>query len=166
MARSTKVVALMGLGFIAVILLAAVFAPILSEHPPNTTTGLPFEEPSANHLLGTDDLGRDLWSQLLFGARISLSVGLIAAVIATTVGTVVALLAGYRGGTIDAVLMRITDLVLSLPFLVLVLVLVTYFGAWTNGDHRAHRRGALGSSGPSTARTGVESQGVRTRRGG
>jgi len=128
MSRSTKVVALVGVGFIAIILFAAVFAPILSEHPPNTTTGLPFQEPSADHLLGTDDLGRDLWSQLLFGARISLGVGLIAAVIATAVGTVVALVAGYRGGTTDAVLMRIVDLVLSLPFLVLVLVLVTYFG--------------------------------------
>jgi len=128
MARSTKVVALVGVGFIGLILLAAVLAPVLAEHPPNTTTGLAFEEPSANHPLGTDDLGRDLWSQLLFGARISLAVGLIAAVIATVLGTFVALLAGYRGGVIDAVLMRIVDLVLSLPFLVLVLVLVTYFG--------------------------------------
>lgn len=128
MTRSTKVVALVGVAFIAVILLAAVFAPAFSEHPPNKTSGLPFQAPSADHLLGTDDLGRDLWSQLLFGARISLSVGLIAAVIATTAGTVVALVAGYRGGTTDAVLMRIVDLVLSLPFLVLVLVLVTYFG--------------------------------------
>ncbi len=128
MSRSSKIVATIGIGFVGIILLAAVFAPILTEHPPNTTSGLAFESPSADHLLGTDDLGRDLWSQLLFGARISLSVGLAAAIIATVVGTVVALIAGYRGGTVDAVLMRVVDLVLSMPFLVLVLVLVTYFG--------------------------------------
>jgi len=65
------------------------------------------------------------------GARVSLTVGLSAAVIATVVGTTVALVAGYRGGLIDAVLMRITDLVLSLPFLVLVLVFATFFGRGT-----------------------------------
>jgi peptide/nickel transport system permease protein len=107
---------------------AAVFADVLAQHPPNKTSGLPYLRPSRDHLLGTDDLGRDLWAQLVFGARVSLFVGLVAAVAATVIGTIVALLAGWHRGWVDAVLMRIVDLVLSIPFLVLVLVLATYFG--------------------------------------
>ncbi len=107
---------------------AAVFADVLAQHPPNKASGLPYLRPSREHLLGTDDLGRDLWAQLVFGARVSLFVGLVAAVAATVIGTIVALLAGWHRGWVDAVLMRIVDLVLSIPFLVLVLVLATYFG--------------------------------------
>ena len=107
---------------------AAVLADVLTVHPPDRSSGAPFEAPSADHLLGTDDLGRDLWSQLMFGARVSLAVGLIAAVAATTLGTAAALVAGWRRGWVDAAIMRLVDLTLSLPFLVLVLVLAAYFG--------------------------------------
>ena len=107
---------------------AAVFADLLTVHPPDRSAGLPYEAPSAAHILGTDDLGRDLWSQLVFGARVSLWVGLIAAVAATVLGTAAALLAGWHRGWVDAVIMRLVDLTLSLPFLVLVLVLAAYFG--------------------------------------
>lgn len=129
--RPTRVVAAIGALLLAMVILAAVFAPLLAEHAANRTSGAPYLRPSAEHWLGTDDLGRDLWAQLVHGARVSLTVGLAAAVIATVVGTTVALVAGYRGGLIDAVLMRITDLVLSLPFLVLVLVFATFFGRGT-----------------------------------
>lgn len=129
--RPTRVVAAIGALLLATVILAAVFAPLLAEHPPNRTSGGPYLRPSGEHWLGTDDLGRDLWAQLVHGARVSLTVGLAAAVIATVVGTTVALVAGYRGGLVDAVLMRITDLVLSLPFLVLVLVFATFFGRGT-----------------------------------
>lgn len=107
---------------------AAVLAEAVTAHPPDRSSGAPFEAPSAEHLLGTDDLGRDLWSQLMFGARVSLAVGLIAAVAATTLGTAAALIAGWHRGWVDAVVMRLVDLTLSLPFLVLVLVLAAYFG--------------------------------------
>lgn len=128
MQQSTQIVAWVGVACIAMVLAAAVFAPVLAEHPPNRTVDVGYLAPSFEHPLGTDDLGRDLWSQLLYGARVSLVVGLAAAIIAVTVGTTVALISGYRGGLIDAALMRTVDLVLSVPFLVLVLVLVSYFG--------------------------------------
>ena len=125
---STKVLAFVGLLMLLLVLGAAVFADVLTVHPPDRSTGSPYEAPSAEHLLGTDDLGRDLWSQLLFGARVSLLVGLVAAVVATVLGTTAALLAGWHRGWVDAVIMRVVDLTLSLPFLVLVLVLAAYFG--------------------------------------
>jgi peptide/nickel transport system ATP-binding protein len=125
---STKALFVVGAVMLAVVLGAAIFADVLTAHPPDRSSGLPYEAPSAEHLLGTDDLGRDLWSQLMFGARVSLWVGLVAAVIATVLGTAAALAAGWYRGWVDALIMRIVDLTLSLPFLVLVLVLAAYFG--------------------------------------
>ncbi len=107
---------------------AAVFADVIASHPPDRSSGSPFERPSGEHWLGTDDLGRDLWAQLVHGARVSLAVGMAAAIVATVIGTTVALVAGWRGGWIDSLLMRFVDLTLSVPFLVLILVLATYFG--------------------------------------
>ncbi len=106
----------------------AVLADVLAVHPPDRASGPPFARPSSDHLLGTDDLGRDLWAQLLHGARTTLAIGLSAAAFATAIGTVVALVAGWFGGWIDALLMRIVDLTLAVPFLVLILVLASYFG--------------------------------------
>ncbi len=83
-----------------------------------------FQAPSAGHPLGTDELGRDLLLRLLFGGRVSLAVGLAAAIGAAVIGTALGLLAGYYGGTLDAVLMRFTDGVLALPLLPLLIVLV------------------------------------------
>ena len=125
---STKVLAVAGLLMLLLVLGAAVFADLLAAHPPDRSTGSPYEAPSSEHLLGTDDLGRDLWSQLVYGARVSLWVGLVAAVVATVFGTAAALVAGWHRGWVDAVIMRVVDLTLSLPFLVLVLVLAAYFG--------------------------------------
>ena len=125
---ATLVLAVAGLLMLLLVLGAAVFADLLAAHPPDRSTGLPYEAPSADHLLGTDDLGRDLWSQLVYGARVSLWVGLVAAVVATVVGAAAALVAGWHRGWVDAVIMRVVDLTLSLPFLVLVLVLAAYFG--------------------------------------
>lgn len=82
-----------------------------------------FAEPSARHWLGTDDLGRDLLVRLLHGGRVSVLVGVSAAVIAATIGTLLGLVAGYFGGRFDAVLMRLTDGVIALPLLALLIVL-------------------------------------------
>ncbi len=125
---STKALAAVGFLMLILVLGAAVFADVLTVHPPDRSSGPPYAAPSSDHLLGTDDLGRDLWAQLVFGARVSLWVGLVAAVVATVLGTAAALVAGWHRGWADAAIMRLVDLTLSLPFLVLVLVLAAYFG--------------------------------------
>lgn len=106
----------------------AVFAPVIAGHPPDAASGRPYEPPSTGHLLGTDDVGHDLFAQLLFGARISLTIGLLSALVAVSVGLTVGLVAGYQGGRTDRVLMRLVDLTIAFPFLVLVLVLAAFFG--------------------------------------
>lgn len=126
--RGTLTLAWIGIALLSIVIGAAVFADLLAQHPPQRASGAPYLRPSSDHWLGTDDLGRDLFAQLVFGARVSLFVGLLAAVVATLIGTCVALVAGWYGGWVDAILMRLVDVVLSLPFLVLVLVLATYFG--------------------------------------
>jgi peptide/nickel transport system permease protein len=88
--------------------------------------------PGAEFLLGTTNLGRDIYGELIHGTRSALAVGLSAAVVVATVGTVVGLVAGYFGGTIDSILMRIADMALSLPFLPFVIVLTGFLGASTS----------------------------------
>ena len=82
-----------------------------------------FQPPSAEHPFGTDEIGRDVFLRLLYGGRVSLTVGFVAAVIAAAIGTLVGIVAGYRGGRLDAVLMRVTDGVIALPLLPLLIVL-------------------------------------------
>ncbi len=106
----------------------AVLAPWLAPHEPDVRSGLPFEKPSRHHLLGTDDVGYDLLSEVLWGTRVSLVVGVAAAVVAVFVGGLVGLVAGQRRGWLDAVLMRGVDLSLALPFVPLLVVLAAYLG--------------------------------------
>ncbi|MGH9265033.1 MAG: ATP-binding cassette domain-containing protein [Acidimicrobiales bacterium] len=117
-----------GLVLLAVPILAATFAPFIARHSPTRPSARPLLRPSLGHPLGTDDLGVDLFSQLVYGGRISLAIGLGAAVLATVVGTTVALVAGWRRGWVEAVLMRLTDVTLAFPFLPLVLVLAAFLG--------------------------------------
>ena len=117
-----------GAVLLALLVAGAALAPVLSRHPPTTASGRPFSPPSAEHWLGTNDIGEDLFSQLLHGARISLTIALLAALLAVVVGLTVALLAGYFRGRVEMVLMRLVDLTLSFPFLVLVIVLAAFFG--------------------------------------
>ncbi len=126
--RPARILGLVGLTLLAVVVSGALGASTFADHPPERTVGAPFLPPSGEHWLGTDDIGRDLFSQLLHGARVSVSVGLAAAVLALVIGTAVALLAGYRGGWWDVALMRLVDLTLTLPLLVLVLVLTAFLG--------------------------------------
>ena len=125
---STVALAATGVAFLVAVIGAAAFADLLAQHPPDRAVGAPYQSPTAAHWLGTDDLGRDLWSQLVHGARVTLLVGLVAAALATALGTLAALVAGWWGGLRDTAIMRLVDLVLSLPLLVLVLVLAAYFG--------------------------------------
>jgi len=124
----TRTLAIIGAIMLLTLFGAAVLADVIAKHPPDKSSGPPFARPSSEHWLGTDDLGRDLWAQLVHGARLTLVIGMAAAVSATLIGTTVALIAGWRGGWADAILMRIVDLTLSVPFLVLILVLASYFG--------------------------------------
>ena len=117
-----------GLIVLGVLLVMAVFAPLLSPYDPHARVGAPFGRPTIEHLLGTDDVGHDLLSELLHGARVSLAVGVVAAAAATALGAVIGLSAGYARGPLDAVLMRAVDVVLSLPFVPLALVVGVFLG--------------------------------------
>ncbi len=123
-----QVLGRVGLVLLAVPALAAVFAPLIARHSPTRPSGRPLLKPSLGHPLGTDDLGVDIFAQLIYGSRISLAIGLGAAVLAVVVGLTVALVAGWRRGWTETVLMRLTDVTLAFPFLPLVLVLAAFFG--------------------------------------
>lgn len=115
------------LAFLSVMLVLALAAPLIAElrgiDPTQTDLFRRFEGPSAEHWLGTDDLGRDLFQRLLDGGRVSLLVGISGAVLSAILGAVIGVLAGYLGGRLDAFLMRLTDGVISLPLLPLLIVL-------------------------------------------
>ena len=118
-----------GLIVIGLMLLMAIFAGVLAPYNPTAITPEFGAAPSSLHLLGTDAVGRDVLSRLIDGARVSLSVGIVAVSIYVTIGTVLGALAGYYGGWIDAVIMRLADIVLSFPSLLLILVLVAVVGS-------------------------------------
>jgi len=117
-----------GFGVVTLLVAAAVLAPWISPYDPTESVGAPFSPPSREHLLGTNDIGQDILSELLHGARISLTVGFLAAGLAVAIGTVVGAVSGYFGGLVDAFLMRLVDVVLVLPFLPLMILLAAYLG--------------------------------------
>ena len=125
--------AVFGLMLIAVVLAGAVFAPLLAPFPPDmqnfdglTIQGAPMP-PGGAYLMGTDLLGRDLFSRILYGARTSLIVGVVANGLALLIGTLVGITAGYFRGWIGAVLMRFTDLMMAFPALLLAICLAAIF---------------------------------------
>jgi peptide/nickel transport system permease protein len=122
--------ALLGLVIIAIFVFMAIFAPLLAPYDPVRDQALPerFAGPSAEHPLGQDELGRDILSRIIFGARISLTAGLAAVVFATVGGTIVGLIAGYAGGWTDAALMRLMDVLLAFPSILLAIVIVSILG--------------------------------------
>ena len=120
---------LLGLCIVSLVVLAALFAPLLAPYDPAEQALLDaLLPPSREHLLGTDEFGRDMLSRVVYGARASLQVGLFAIVASSVLGTVVGLIAGYQGGRVDEVLMRIMDALLSFPALMLALVINTILG--------------------------------------
>lgn len=131
-------VAMISLAVIVLIVLMAVFAPVFAHitgHPPNeqyrdiglTPDGLP-RGPNGTFWLGTDDLGRDVLVRIAYGARVSLLVGIIATAITVVIGVVLGLAAGFLGGLVDTVLARLIDVVLSVPFLLVAIALVSVTG--------------------------------------
>jgi len=126
--------ALAGLIIYLVFLVMALLAPALAPYDPLALNYLPDGEvaanlpPSTRHLLGTTNLGRDIFSQLLYGARAALVVGFVAALGVVILGTIVGLVAGYYGGWVDGLLMRAADVAFGIPFLPMAIVLVAFLG--------------------------------------
>jgi peptide/nickel transport system permease protein len=110
------------------LLVSAVFAELLATHNPVRTSTSVLMAPGAEFLLGTDNLGRDLWSRVVYGSRISLVVGLASTLLGAVVGGLIGLLSGYVGGRLDLVTQRLMDIMQALPILVLALVLAAALG--------------------------------------
>lgn len=121
--------ALFGLCIIVALTLVAIFAPLLATHDIYTQDlGQRLLKPSAQHWLGTDELGRDIYSRLLHGARITLYIAALTAVIAAPLGLLIGTTAGYFGGWVDRILMRVVDVFLAFPSLILALAFVAALG--------------------------------------
>lgn len=118
------------MGFLVVVALAAIFAPFIAPYKLNQPDlNAMLAPPSATHFMGTDDVGIDLFTEVLYGGRVSLAVGLISAVVAVGIGGLIGSLAGFFGGWVDEILMRLTDVGLSVPSLFIILGLTAVLGA-------------------------------------
>ena len=121
--------AIVGLLVILSFILLALFAPLVAPYDPIATSWtLVRKPPSALHWFGTDELGRDVLARVIYGARASLLAGVISVCIALSIGVPLGLIAGYRGGFIDALISRITDAMLACPFLILAIALAAFLG--------------------------------------
>ena len=116
-----------GLVVVVIIVLAAVFAPLLAPHDPLALDGQAFERPSLSHPFGTDRLGRDLFSRILFGARLSLGTAFLASLLIMVAAVSVGSITGFLGGAVDSVLMRVVDTILAFPSLLLAIVVAGLF---------------------------------------
>ena len=121
---------LLGAFIVLLVVAAALFAPALAPHQPTVANlrarlAAPFQP---DYLLGADAIGRDILSRIIYGARISLVVGVASVAIAAVVGTIIGLLAGYFGGLLDTVLMRLADIQLAFPFILLAITVIAVIG--------------------------------------
>lgn len=121
--------AIIGAVFIILIALCAVFAPVIAPCDPDAITASFECPPSLEHLLGTDQLGRDVLSRIIFASRISLSVGVGSVVVTAVIGIVLGLVSGYFGKAVDMVVMRITDVFMSFPVIILLMALAVIAGS-------------------------------------
>ncbi len=130
MLKKNKLAAV-SLAIIIIVIFMAVFAPWVAPYDPNfqDVENLRFAAPSVQHWLGCDELGRDVFSRLIFGSRVSLVIGLVPTIIAMTIGTVMGLMAGFLGKRVDFVIMRFADIVLAFPSLLLAMVVMYTLGA-------------------------------------
>ncbi len=122
---------IIGVAMLAGFLLVAVAAPLLTRYGPAERVGTPYGRPDADHLLGTDDVGADLFSQLLHGTQNSLLIGFGVALLSLAIGAIVGVTSGALGGWVDAVLMRFTDATLALPFIPLIVTVAAFIGRST-----------------------------------
>ncbi len=121
--------AIVGLIVLALFIAAAVLAPLIAPYDPNAQTWTAVRRaPSAAHWFGTDDVGRDVLTRVIYGARASLMAGLVSVGIALAIGVPLGIVSGYLGGFIDALLGRVTDAMLAIPFLILAIALAAFLG--------------------------------------
>jgi peptide/nickel transport system permease protein len=127
-----KPMAMVGLAMLLSVVFMAIFAPWLAPYDPDESIDVQLQDilapPDAEHLLGRDDAGKDVLSQLIYGARISLLVGFISSIVSMIIGTTVGLVAGYSGGRIGNLLMRLADFLMVIPDLPLMLVIISVWG--------------------------------------
>ncbi len=129
MLRTNKV-ATLGAAIILIFTMSAILAPIITPYSPITMNlKMRLHVPSLAHWFGTDDMGRDVLTRVLYGARVSLMIGLVPSMISLIIGTVLGLFAGYLGGKVDMVIMRLADVVLAFPSLLLAMVVMYILGA-------------------------------------
>lgn len=117
---------MLSLLFLSILVVLTLIAPIIPIDPNATNVSYMSKPPSLQHFFGTDEIGRDYFIRVLYGGRISLLVGVLAMITATTIGTVVGLISGYFGGIVDNLLMRCVDILSAIPWLVLVIVLSVF----------------------------------------
>ncbi|MBN2261143.1 MAG: ABC transporter permease [Clostridiales bacterium] len=118
-----------GLLIVIILLFTAVFAPLMAPHDPIVgQLALRHNEPSMEYIMGTDSQGRDVFSRILYGARISVEIGIISVGIALILGTAMGVVSGYYGGKVDTIVMRFVDIMLAFPTILLALAIVTILG--------------------------------------
>lgn len=125
--------AVIGLIMLLIIIILCLFAPLFTKYDPvldmDLTSMLIRPGESAEHILGTDDYGRDIWSRLLYGGRTSVLIGMSVAAISAVIGVILGCISGYFGGIVDSLLMRLTDIMLSFPFLIIAIAIMAVLGA-------------------------------------
>lgn len=120
--------ALAGLAFIGLLIFISIFAEVIAPFKPDDYTDTVTSPPSWQHWFGVDHLGRDIFSRVMYGARISLWVGLLAVGISLSIGTTLGLIAGYFGGIVDGLIMRAMDIMMALPYVLLAILIATILG--------------------------------------
>jgi peptide/nickel transport system permease protein len=121
-------IGMIGVVIITLVVLVAVSAPFIAPYGPTAQVSKRLLDPSAQHLLGTDEIGRDVFSRIIFGSRVSLYVGIIAVTLALSLGATTGIISGYMGGTFDNLVMRLVDLLFAFPGLVLAIVIAGLLG--------------------------------------
>lgn len=125
----SNTIGVLGVFIIFLVITSSIFAVQISGYDPNTFDGMNTSlPPSTSHLMGTDQLGRDMFSRVLYGGRNSILIGVLASFLGNLIGTVMGAIAGYIGGRLDTILIRLSELVMTFPQLVLVLIFVTILG--------------------------------------
>lgn len=125
----TKPLGVAGLLFVGVVTLASLFAPLITDYGPTQLAGMPLQKPSSAHWFGTDDFGRDVFSRVLYGGRVSLRVGFLAVLLGASAGAFLGLVSAYRGGWFDLISQRFVDALMAFPTLVLALAIVAALGS-------------------------------------
>jgi peptide/nickel transport system permease protein len=121
--------ALFGAILLLILIGIAIFAPFLTTQDPYTVNALQIRKPpSEEHILGTDTAGRDVWARLAYASRVSLSVGIVAVSIYVTIGTILGAIAGSFGGRVDTIIMRVTDVFMCFPSLIIIITVVAFVG--------------------------------------